>query len=311
MMLSLLFLPVWRLVIVVLLVSTALQPTAAAKDNLETYAWYSGAADCGQNDQPGIEVYSLGTDTHILRQNKCTHYEAPFMYLLLGQDKALLLDTGATADSARFPLKQTVVALIARHVARKHGSRADYQLIVAHSHGHGDHVAADRAFAELANVHLVTADLPSVRRYFGLARWPHGEATLELGQRQVTILPTPGHQAAAITLYDHQSRWLLTGDSVYPGRLYVRDWPAYRQSIRRLVDFADRHPVDAILGAHIEMSQQPGRDFPTGIRFQPNEAPLPLLPADLRQLHRHLERMGNQPARHVFDRFILYPLPPR
>ena len=36
----------------------------------------------------------------ILRQNMAIDYEAPFLYLLFGGDRALLLDTGATASAA-------------------------------------------------------------------------------------------------------------------------------------------------------------------------------------------------------------------
>ena len=32
----------------------------------------------------------------ILRQNMSVHYEAPFLYLLLGNDQAVLVDSGAT-----------------------------------------------------------------------------------------------------------------------------------------------------------------------------------------------------------------------
>ena len=40
------------------------------------------------------------------------HYEAPFMFLLFGDSRALLLDTGATANPQFFPLRRTVDAII-------------------------------------------------------------------------------------------------------------------------------------------------------------------------------------------------------
>jgi hypothetical protein len=48
----------------------------------------------------------------ILRQNKAVHYEAPFLYLLFGSDRALLVDTGATPDPPLFPLRATVDRLL-------------------------------------------------------------------------------------------------------------------------------------------------------------------------------------------------------
>jgi hypothetical protein len=45
---------------------------------------------------------------------------------------------------------------------------------------------------------------------------------------------------------------LLTGDTLYPGRLYARDAPAFVNSIDRLIDFTRPRSVSHILGAHIE-----------------------------------------------------------
>jgi glyoxylase-like metal-dependent hydrolase (beta-lactamase superfamily II) len=64
----------------------------------------------------------------------------------------------------------------------------------------------------------------------------------------------PGHQEESIALCDAKTGWLLIGDTVYPGRVMVKDWSAYRSSIERLVEFAKAHRVSAVLGSHIEMS---------------------------------------------------------
>jgi hypothetical protein len=61
--------------------------------------WNHGA----RGEQP-IQVHSYDPHTYVLRQSKATSYEAPFLYLLFGNERAILLDTGATADPAIFPL---------------------------------------------------------------------------------------------------------------------------------------------------------------------------------------------------------------
>ena len=105
--------------------------------------WYSGTQSrtserrCPDPGPPGRAEHTV-----ILRQSIADNYEAPFLYLLFGEDRALLLDTGATADATRFPLRETVDALI-DGVARG-PSPPGYGLIVAHSHAHGDHVAGGR-----------------------------------------------------------------------------------------------------------------------------------------------------------------------
>ena len=60
----------------------------------------------------------------------------------------------------------------------------------------------------------------------------------DLGGRVLEVTGIPGHHEAAIAVYDPWTGFLLTGDTVYPGRLYVRDMPAFMDSLDRLVAFA-------------------------------------------------------------------------
>ncbi len=89
--------------------------------------------------------------------------------------------------------------------------------------------------------------------------------------------------------------------------LYVEDWVAFKQSIAKLVEFAEHHEVSYILGNHIEMSSSPGVDYPTGSTFQPDEHKLPLAIEDLRTLQRTLDELGDTPVREVHDTFIISP----
>jgi hypothetical protein len=74
----------------------------------------------------------------------------------------------------------------------------------------------------------------------------------------------PRHQEQAVTFYDQKTSWLLTGDCLYPGRLYVRHWHYYKESVQRIVNFTKTHSVSAIFGTHIEMSMVPNVDYPLG-----------------------------------------------
>ena len=272
--------------------------------DLARVAWQHGAADCAGQTDPAIQVVRYDAQTWVLRQNKCLHYEAPFLFLLVGEHTALLLDTGATADSAAFPLYRTVRQLL-QGWETAHGHPVE--LVVAHTHDHGDHRAADAQFRGRPHVRLVGLDAGQVQQFFGLRSGPLQSAGFELGGRRLEILPIPGHQAASIAVYDPTTRLLFTGDTVYPGRLYVQDWPAFRASVQRLVAFATRHHVAYVVGNHVEMSRTPGVDYPTGTTFQPNEHPLPLRVADLRRLNRAVRALGAHPARRVDDAFIIVP----
>lgn len=271
---------------------------------LENQKWIHGSEDCSTNKDSLIQVVRYNEDTWILRQNKCVHYEAPFMFLFIGDKKALLVDTGATGDENNFPLYQTVNTIL-KDWQSFHKNTV--QLIVAHTHGHRDHIEGDAQFRGKAGIEVVGEDVESIKKYFSIQHWPKDNASIDLGGRLVEILPIPGHQRESIAFYDQSSRLFLTGDTFYPGRLYVEDWAAFKQSIAKLLEFAEHHEISHILGNHIEMSSSPGIDYPSGSTFQPDELKLPLAIDDLRRLQRALDKLGDRPVREVHDKFIISP----
>jgi glyoxylase-like metal-dependent hydrolase (beta-lactamase superfamily II) len=145
-----------------------------------------------------------------------------------------------------------------------------------------------------------------VAGFFGLGDWPHGAAQFDLGGRVLDVMPTPGHHPSAIAIYDGASGALLTGDTVYPGRLYVDDFPAFRNSLRSLCDFSAAHQVKVVLGAHIEMSARPYRDYPIGSTWHPDEAPLPLTVRDLQAISDAAAAVADRPGAHSFSNFIIW-----
>jgi hydroxyacylglutathione hydrolase len=270
-------------------------------------AWIHGSADCQHHADPPIQLVQLNSSTWILRQNKCINYEAPFLFLFLGDKKALLMDTGATEDSTQFPLYQTVRKLVDQwEQARSH----NVELLVAHTHAHGDHIAADTQFINKPKTTVVGKTVSEVASFFNIQTWPSTNGAIDLGNRLIDVIPIPGHDKSSIALYDHQTKLLLSGDSVYPGRLYIRDWQAYTLSMQRLTDFVRNYRVSYILGNHIEMTKTPGLDYATGTTFQPDEQILPLQPTDLVLLNETLKNSGSIPRRVVLDKFIITPLKP-
>jgi hydroxyacylglutathione hydrolase len=265
--------------------------------------WIHGARPGLRCTDPPIQVHRANESTVILRQSFATSYEAPFLYLLFGTRRALLLDTGATASPEHFPLRVTVDQLIDEWLARH--PAVDYELVVAHSHAHSDHVAADGQFADRPRTTIVGHGPDAVAAFFGIADWPSA-GSLELGGRELSILAIPGHQASSIAVYDPGSELLLTGDTVYPGRLYVDDFPEFLASLDRLCAFADTHPVDGLLGAHIEMSTTPGRDYPLGSTWHPEEALLPMTVAQMHAIRDAAAAVARTPGIHQFPDFAIW-----
>jgi glyoxylase-like metal-dependent hydrolase (beta-lactamase superfamily II) len=272
---------------------------------LQQKVWSHGAVDCSSNVDPAIEIYQYDQSSYILRQNKCLNFEAPFIYLLIGDDKVLVLDTGATESAADFPLYKTIRALVNQH--SEQSVKNDKELLVIHSHSHSDHHAGDAQFKGQANVTLIEPNRQAISEFFAFGQSPDGEVNIELGGRKLSIIATPGHQEDAIAVYDPQTQWLLTGDTFYPGYVYVKNWNNYKNSITRLVSFSRTHEVSAVLGAHIEMTDQAGKYYPIGTIYQPNEASLVLSPDDLVALDLQLKK-AQQPQEIIMNKFIVAPM---
>ena len=161
-------------------------------------------------------------------------------------------------------------------------------------------------FADRPDTTVLGADLAAVTGFFGLPDWPEGTAQLDLGGRVIDVLPSPGHDQPAVSYYDRSTGLLLTGDTLYPGRLYVRDWAAFAATVERLVAFAEDYPVRHLLGGHIEMTRRPGVDYPIRTSYQPQEPPLEMDVTDLRALCRAVQEIGDTPGVHPFEQFVVY-----
>lgn len=262
--------------------------------------WHAGWPSPKHDPAPEIQVHAYSEHTVILRQNKSVHFEAPFLFLLFGNERALLLDTGATADPAHFPLRATVDTLIERWLTRH--PRPHYGLLVAHTHGHGDHIAGDAQFADRPRTEVVGPSPAEVRDAFGFEDWPRGRAELDLGGRVLDLLPGPGHQEAAVVFHDRHTGLLLTGDSLYPGRLYVQDEAVFAATVDRLLAFCATTPTTHVLGCHIEMTTRANKDYPRGTTYQPDEPPLQLTTAHLGRLRDALAERSS----HCDDFIVVY-----
>ncbi len=255
--------------------------------------WMHGTPDCNQSTDPELQVHAYNATTYVIRQDKCRTFEAPFVYVLIGTQQVLVLDSGATSSTG---LRDAIVPLA-----------AGKPIVVAHSHAHGDHTAGDATWAGQATV--VGKSLAAVQATFGIATWPTDPGSIDLGGRVLDVIAIPGHEATHIALYDRQTGLLLSGDSLYPGLLFIRDWATYRTSMHRLATFAAAHPIAHVLGAHVEMTRTPKVNYPYGTTYQPDEHALPLTAAHVAELDAALIQLGptkpNGPIAH--DDFVIDP----
>jgi hydroxyacylglutathione hydrolase len=272
------------------LLTATLAWSQSAPGSLDVH-WNEGASDCNATAQEALQVHRYEPQTFILRQSPCADFEANFIYLLIGSDKALLIDTGAVADPKAMPLAKTILQLLPEKDHKK------LPLLVAHTHRHLDHRAGDPQFASLPSVQIVPIDLEGVRAFYGFNDWPNGTARLDLGDRTVDVIPTPGHNKTHIAFYDDRTGILFSGDFLLPGRLLIEDTAAYHESALRVIDFLKTRPLTHILGGHIELDAA-GHAYRFGSHYHPNEHRLELAREDLTALPAAFESFNGFHARH-------------
>ena len=182
------------------------------------------------------------------------HVEAVSSWLIVGTDRAILLDTGMGVANIR-----TVVESI-----------TSLRVTVVNSHADWDHIGGnalfDRILIHPAEAHRLPAGYPNdrMRPWFApdqltgplpadvsadsLAVAPShatgflGEGdVIDPGNRRLTVLHCPGHSPGLIALHDEANRLLFSTDIAYDGPLYATRGPAlveYAASLRRLAELA-------------------------------------------------------------------------
>ena len=215
---------------------------------------------------PWFEIYRVGEGVFALLEPG--HTEEAISYLILGGERAVLLDTGmGIAD-----LKAEVDRL------------TDLPVVVVVSHGHYDHVGDNHRFkdvwafdsdSDIARIEEGKSRQECARylepgHYLQLPdgfdpaayeirpspvtrRLQHLEV-IDLGDRTLTVHHTPGHTPGSICLLDSRDNLLFTGDTFYPGMLFAHfedsDFALYRRSIDYLVDLLPR--VNHLCPSHNE-----------------------------------------------------------
>ncbi len=204
---------------------------------------------------PWFELYQIDELTYALLEPY--HEEEVISYLLMGTERALLIDTGMGIGN----IKKEVDKL------------TDLPVIVVNTHGHFDHMGDNhrfnevRAFDDHSEVALIERGHSNIEcaEYMGTGayvnlptgfnpttyevqpspvtrRLKHLE-TIELGARTLTVHHTPGHSPGSICLRDSRDGLLFTGDTVYPGTLVahldcvnVKDYVASLNYLENLLD---------------------------------------------------------------------------
>ena len=152
-------------------------------------------------------------------------------YVVLGKEKAALIDTGMGIDS---------IAEVIREIT-------DLPIVVICTHGHPDHAGGNAEF-EPALINPADRDVfermttlefrqQDVGRMPGGEKWasrlqPQGPSPvdaqdgqlIDLGGRTLELLFAPGHTHGSMFVMDRQTGAVFTGDNVQPMTTALREW---------------------------------------------------------------------------------------
>ena len=212
---------------------------------------------------PWFEVYKVADAVFAIYEPH--QFEETISYLVVGEKRALLFDTGMGISD----LKKVTAQL------------THLPIIVLNSHTHDDHVgdnwqfntiygmntdftrANARGSREDAQAELgadqICGSLPTgfdpkayATRPWKITSYTHDGDRIDLGGRSLEVIATPGHTPDAISLLDRANGLLFTGDTYYPAPIWLyrpeTDLEAYAASIRRLAALAPQ--IKTVLGQH-------------------------------------------------------------
>ena len=234
-----------------------------------------------------FEVYRIDDEIYAIYEPG--QFEEVISFLIVGESRALLFDTGLGIGNIRDVVDQLT----------------ELDIVVLNSHTHYDHIGGNHLFEVIYGTDLeytrqralgsppeavagflregwVWKDYPDDfspadyrSRAFTISRIVGEGDTIDIGGRTLEILHTPGHAPDAICLIDRENRLLFTGDTFYLAPLYTHipeaSFPDYVQTAQRLAGLADSidyaitsHNVPKVDGAYMTALGRAFADIESG-----------------------------------------------
>lgn len=135
-----------------------------------------------------------------------------YPYLLLGEEKALVIDTGMGKGNLR-EFFETIT---------------DLPMIVTNTHGHGDHTLWNGAFDEVYMHPKAIIDAHGGDMSDAMIPVPSFKPipieeghVFDLGGRHIEVIATPCHSPGDLMFLDHENRLLFTGDNLEVGQVLI------------------------------------------------------------------------------------------
>ena len=191
--------------------SSELPELLTPKDEEEEVVWFDDYYTIHKIDE---RTFAIGEPRY---------YQLNFNYLILGDTRAIIFDAGTGQRDIRKVVENIT----------------DLPITFIPSHLHYDHIGNEVIFEKTALVDLphlrkrATDDKLSLTRFehlgevegyslpeLKISEWLTPNETIDLGNRLLLVLYTPGHTNDSISLFDQEASYLFSGDFLYPGQLY-------------------------------------------------------------------------------------------
>ena len=164
-------------------------------------------------------------------------------FLLIGTERALLIDSGMRVANAR-------------NIAEE---LTDLPVSLVNTHADRDHICSNEQFEEF---YMHPAEEPIYRKSGKAGKIiPVKEGdVIDLGERELRVIALPGHTPGSIALLDVNYRVLISGDPVQEhGRIFMfgdhRNMGDYIRSLEHLETFRDQ--FDEIWPSHADIPVSP------------------------------------------------------
>jgi len=227
---------------------------------------YSGLEKI-DTSQPWYSVYRIHDWLYALYEDG--QYDEALMYLVIGDDSAAVIDGGTgigRLDKLVEELTDKPYFLLLTHTHNDHiGGCEDFKEIavmddVMSRESSKKGLGKDK-MGEMLEPGAVIKPLPTgfdpdnfYAPPYRVTRWLIDGDKIDLGDRVLEVIYTPGHSSDHICLLDRDARYLYTGDIYYTGRVtsYLPggNHDDFVESCKRLVDLMPHY--DYLMPAHNE-----------------------------------------------------------
>jgi len=200
-------------------------------------------------------------------------YEEVISYLIVGSKRALLLDTGLGMGDMRGVVRELTsipVTVLNTHTHYDHiGDNWQFEDVLGFDNDYSrrnsagakhddvkDAVVSDRFCGSLPEgFKPENYNIPA----FKVSHYVKDGDLIDLGDRQLQVIATPGHTPDALCLFDKNNRLLFSGDTFYAGPifLYVPETsvPDYTRSVEKLASMVSQ--IDLVLPSHNFPAESP------------------------------------------------------